>query len=125
MDAVIARLVAEERISRSSMLKRSLAAGAGLTILSSSGTAFARSSSPLAKATLRGKGVKFATFVKEAKKEGKINTIALPPDWANYGEIMSTFKEEVRARAYERQPGRIVGAGEPGRAVTEGGLARA
>jgi putative spermidine/putrescine transport system substrate-binding protein len=26
-----------------------------------------------------------------AKDEGTINTIALPPDWANYGEIMSTF----------------------------------
>lgn len=26
-----------------------------------------------------------------AKGEGTINTIALPPDWANYGEIMSTF----------------------------------
>jgi putative spermidine/putrescine transport system substrate-binding protein len=89
-DGVIARLVAEERMSRHAMLKRSLAAGAGLTILSSSGTAFARPSA--ARPPLRGKGVKFATLVKEAKREGKINTIALPPDWANYGEIMSTFK---------------------------------
>ena len=29
-----------------------------------------------------------------AKKEGKLNTIALPPDWANYGEIMSTFPKK-------------------------------
>jgi putative spermidine/putrescine transport system substrate-binding protein len=93
MDAVIARLVAEERMSRSAMLKRSLAAGAGLTILSSTGTAFARSSSPLAAPPLRGKSVKFTAMVKAAKKEGKINTIALPPDWANYGEIMSTFRK--------------------------------
>ena len=26
-----------------------------------------------------------------AKNEGTLNTIALPPDWANYGEIMQTF----------------------------------
>jgi putative spermidine/putrescine transport system substrate-binding protein len=94
MDAVIARLVSEERISRSSMLKRSIAAGAGLTILGSSSTAFARPSSLLATPPLRGKGVKFTAIVKEAKKEGKINTIALPPDWANYGEIMSTFRKK-------------------------------
>jgi len=29
-----------------------------------------------------------------AKGEGTINTIALPPDWANYGEIMSTFSSQ-------------------------------
>ena len=29
-----------------------------------------------------------------AKAEGKINTIALPPDWANYGEIISTFQSK-------------------------------
>jgi putative spermidine/putrescine transport system substrate-binding protein len=35
-----------------------------------------------------------ATLVKNAKKEGKLNTIALPPDWANYGEIMTTFSKK-------------------------------
>jgi putative spermidine/putrescine transport system substrate-binding protein len=35
-----------------------------------------------------------ATLVKNAKKEGKLNTIALPPDWANYGEIISTFSKK-------------------------------
>jgi putative spermidine/putrescine transport system substrate-binding protein len=30
----------------------------------------------------------------EAKKEGRLNTIALPPDWANYGEILSTFQKK-------------------------------
>ena len=33
-------------------------------------------------------------MVQEAKKEGHLNTIALPPDWANYGEIMSTFSKK-------------------------------
>src|SRR6266508_4514698 len=26
--------------------------------------------------------------------EERVNTIALPPDWANYGEIMSTFSKK-------------------------------
>jgi putative spermidine/putrescine transport system substrate-binding protein len=32
------------------------------------------------------------TIVANAKKEGHLNVIALPPDWANYGEIISTFQ---------------------------------
>jgi putative spermidine/putrescine transport system substrate-binding protein len=31
-------------------------------------------------------------LVTAAKQEGKLNTIALPPTWANYGQIMSTFQ---------------------------------
>src|SRR6202047_5312672 len=30
-------------------------------------------------------------LVAAAKKEGKLNIIAVPPDWANYGEIISGF----------------------------------
>ena len=31
-------------------------------------------------------------LVAAAKKEGKLNVIALPPDWANYGEIIKGFQ---------------------------------
>jgi putative spermidine/putrescine transport system substrate-binding protein len=100
-DAVIARLVSEERISRSSMLRRSLGAAAGLTIISAP-AAFARSGSVLAP-PLRGKG-NYNTILKEAKKEGQINTIALPPDWANYGEIMSTFRRRFGMKLTNDNP---------------------
>src|SRR6187399_288728 len=93
MDSVIHRLVAEESMSRSAMLRRSMAAAAGLTILATPATAFARSSRRAAP-PLRGTGITFTELVKQAKKEGAINTIALPPDWANYGEIMSTFQKK-------------------------------
>jgi putative spermidine/putrescine transport system substrate-binding protein len=33
-------------------------------------------------------------LVKNAKKEGHLNTIALPPDWANYKEMISTFQKK-------------------------------
>jgi putative spermidine/putrescine transport system substrate-binding protein len=33
----------------------------------------------------------FGELVKNAKKEGHLNTIALPPDWANYGEALHVF----------------------------------
>jgi len=31
-------------------------------------------------------------LVAAAKKEGALNVIALPPDWANYGEVIAAFK---------------------------------
>ena len=36
-------------------------------------------------------------LVAAAKKEGTLNVIALPPDWANYGEIIKAFHDQVRA----------------------------
>jgi putative spermidine/putrescine transport system substrate-binding protein len=41
-----------------------------------------------------GRSLKLTEFVKEAKKEGRLNVIALPPNWANYGEIISTFSRK-------------------------------
>jgi putative spermidine/putrescine transport system substrate-binding protein len=102
MDSVIARLVAEEGMSRSAMLRRSFAAAAGLTILAPA-TAFARNLGAAAP-PLRGTGITFTELVKQAKKEGSINTIALPPDWANYGEIMSTFKKKFGLKLTNDNP---------------------
>ena len=50
-------------------------------------------------------------LVKAAKAEGELNVIALPPDWANYKEIIDTFSAEVRHQgelrpARRQQPGR-------------------
>ena len=33
-------------------------------------------------------------LVEAAKKEGKLHVIALPPDWANYGEVIKKFTEK-------------------------------
>ena len=33
-------------------------------------------------------------LIAAAKKEGKLNVIALPPTWANYGNIISTFEKK-------------------------------
>jgi putative spermidine/putrescine transport system substrate-binding protein len=37
-------------------------------------------------------GPSMSKLVAAAKKEGHLNTITLPRDWANYGEIMDTFQ---------------------------------
>jgi putative spermidine/putrescine transport system substrate-binding protein len=86
-------VVDEEKISRRTLLRRGLATGVGLTILSSPLDAFARGSkSP----PLRGQAISMKELIAEAKKEGHLNTIALPPDWANYGEIMSAFQKKYK-----------------------------
>ncbi|MDT5208431.1 MAG: putative spermidine/putrescine transport system substrate-binding protein, partial [Mycobacterium sp.] len=33
-------------------------------------------------------------LVEAAKKEGELNVIALPPDWANYGAIIKAFSDK-------------------------------
>ncbi len=88
------RRLEEERVDRRVLLKRGVAAGFGLTILSTPASALAMRNSVLKTPPLLGRSLSFAEFVKEAKKEGKLNTIALPPDWANYGQIISTFQKK-------------------------------
>jgi len=39
-------------------------------------------------------GADDATLIAAAKAEGGLNTIALPPDWANYGEIIKTYQDK-------------------------------
>jgi putative spermidine/putrescine transport system substrate-binding protein len=36
----------------------------------------------------------YDALVAAAKAEGRLNVIALPPDWANYGAIISTFQQK-------------------------------
>ena len=43
-------------------------------------------------------------LVAAAKKEGELNTIALPPDWANYGTIIKTFSDKYGIKVNSAQP---------------------
>ncbi|MEV1287703.1 ABC transporter substrate-binding protein [Micromonospora sp. NPDC049679] len=43
-------------------------------------------------------------LVAEAKKEGQLNVIALPPDWANYGEITKAFTQKYGIKINSAQP---------------------
>jgi putative spermidine/putrescine transport system substrate-binding protein len=93
----------EEGMSRSSMLRRSAAAAFGLTVFSSAGTALGMSRGAFAPPT-KGTAAGMAALVKAAKKEGKLNTIALPRDWANYGELMDTFVKKYGIKITNDNP---------------------
>jgi putative spermidine/putrescine transport system substrate-binding protein len=43
-------------------------------------------------------------LVAAAQGEGELNVIALPPDWANYGEIIQTFSEKYDIKVNSAQP---------------------
>ena len=43
-------------------------------------------------------------LVEAAKKEGELNVIALPPDWANYGAIIKAFTEKYGITVNSAQP---------------------
>ncbi len=96
------RKLEEESMSRSSMLRRSAAAAFGLTILSSPAAAWAaRAGSADA---LTADGIPLKKLIAAAKKEGQLNVIALPHDWANYGAEISTFKRKYGLRMDEANP---------------------
>ncbi len=43
-------------------------------------------------------------LVKAAQAEGELNVIALPPDWANYGNIISAFEDKYDIKVNSDQP---------------------
>jgi putative spermidine/putrescine transport system substrate-binding protein len=43
-------------------------------------------------------------LVAAAKKEGQLNVITLPPDWANYGEIISSFTKKYGIKINSANP---------------------
>src|SRR5262245_46814576 len=88
------RRLEEERVDRGKLLKRGLATAVGLTVISLPEVALAARAKALADPPIRGTTKNMAQLVAEAKKEGHLNVIALPPDWANYGEIISTFSKK-------------------------------
>jgi putative spermidine/putrescine transport system substrate-binding protein len=45
-----------------------------------------------------------AALVKAAQKEGTLNVIALPPDWADYGKIIAAFKAKYHIKVNSANP---------------------
>jgi putative spermidine/putrescine transport system substrate-binding protein len=88
------RRLDEESLDRRKLLRRGLAAGAGLTIFSLSDVALATRARVLADPPLRGTKGGMKALIAAAKKEGKLNDIALPDDWANYGGVIAAFKKK-------------------------------
>jgi len=55
-------------------------------------------------ATSASAGGGMSALVAAAKKEGTLNVIALPPDWANYGNIIKTFSQKYGIKVNSANP---------------------
>jgi len=64
----------------------------------------AASSSDAASATSADDFGGFDELVAAAQEEGELNVIALPPDWTNYAEVISTFEETYDITVNSAQP---------------------
>lgn len=78
-------------MNRRDLLKRGAAGAVGLVGLPSLAQLL---STMDAYAAPDGASGGMTALIAAAKKEGHLNTIALPPDWADYGEIMKTFQSK-------------------------------
>ena len=89
-------------ISRREVLKRGALGGLGLASMGSLAGAMDLGS---AFAAREGAGAVLPTaLINAAKKEGQLNTITLPVDWANYGEIMNTFQTRYGIHITDANP---------------------
>ena len=92
----------EERVSRQSLLRRATLLGMGAVAapaLLNGTSAFAADTLPTS-----GKALSLADLISKAQKEGTINTITLPPTWANYGEIMKKYQSKFKMKLTDTIP---------------------
>src|SRR4051812_45503641 len=89
----------EEPLSRGQLVRRAAALGVGAAALPAlfGGRAFAAPPTS-------GHDISLNDLIAKAKKEGGINIIACPPTWANYGEIMSTYKSKYKVKLSDAIP---------------------
>ncbi len=78
------------------------ACGGGGSTNTASGSAAAGADAKTAKSAKDLGGMD--ALVAAAQKEGKLNVIALPPDWANYGEVIKGFTAKYKIEVASAQP---------------------
>ena len=93
--------------SRHRMLLAAMAAALVLTTagcVSSGGSGGGGGGTAWATATSAQAGGGMDALVNAAKAEGTLNVIALPPDWANYGEIIKSFTAKYGIKVESANP---------------------
>ena len=97
----------DHRVTRRDFLKKSAVAGVSLTtlpaLLAACGGGGGEQETG-AKIPKSGKEISMKDLIASAKEEGTLNTIALPPDWSNYGEVMETYQRKYGVRINNASP---------------------
>jgi putative spermidine/putrescine transport system substrate-binding protein len=90
------------RLSRRQFLKMGALAG-GASVLAACGAPAAPEGAALPDLT-SGNAIPLEELIAAAKTEGSLTTIALPHDWANYGEMIETYKTKYGLAVNELNP---------------------
>ncbi len=91
-------------ITRRQFLKLSAMAGGGAFLAACGGGGGTGISDADMALLESGNAIPMDKLVELAQKEGNLTTIALPHDWANYGEIIETFKAKYNIEINELNP---------------------
>ena len=91
------------RISRRQFLQLSAMTGGAAFLAACGGGGGAPGAGNLPDLT-SGNNIPLDQLIAAAKTEGQLTTIALPHDWANYGEIISTYKTKYGLTVNELNP---------------------
>jgi putative spermidine/putrescine transport system substrate-binding protein len=95
------RALRESEITRRDLLRRGMVLPA---VAAACGGDDDEGGGPPPQVPASGADISMEDLIAAAKDEGRINTIALPPDWANYGEIMQAFQTKYGLRLTNASP---------------------
>ncbi len=79
-------------------------AAIALIVVAACGSTSSAGSTDWSKQTTASAGGGMDALVAAAKAEGKLTVIALPPDWANYGEVISAFESKYGIKITSLNP---------------------
>lgn len=91
----------DPRFSRRAFLKAGAAAGGSAFLAACGGQAGPTGDLP---DLSTGESIPLDQLIPAAQSEGQLTTIALPHDWANYGEMIETFKSKYNLQVNELDP---------------------
>lgn len=95
----------EDILRRRSLVPAIAVLAAGLTLTACGGGGSSSGSGSDAATATRAAGMGgMDQLVAAAKKEGTLNVIALPPDWANYGAIIDAFSKKYGIKVNSANP---------------------
>jgi putative spermidine/putrescine transport system substrate-binding protein len=113
MEERLARALEEARLTRRALIRRGAVFGAGLTAVpgllaacggDDGGDGGGGNGAGAAQPPASGADISLDELIAAAKEEDGLNTTALPPDWANYGEVMETFQSKYDIRITNATP---------------------
>jgi putative spermidine/putrescine transport system substrate-binding protein len=96
--------MSSKKVSRRDLLKMGAAVTGASAYLAACGPQATEPAAAALPDLTSGNSIPLDELIAAAKTEGELTTIALPHDWANYGEMIETFKAKYGLKVNELDP---------------------